>query len=100
LQILGVTFGNGSTARHWAVVSDFGGKAEIRGVTNSSDCSGYGGPFCIYPWFTTAANGTWRYGVDYPGTAADYGKANQFPQTTRCGGPFGANSTYCDNVVK
>jgi hypothetical protein len=101
LQILGVTFGDGSSAQHWAVVSDYGGKAEVLGVTNNSDCPGYGGPFCIYPWFTTTASGTWHYGIDYPDTAADYGQADQFPQTTQCPGPlFGANSTYCDNVVQ
>jgi hypothetical protein len=100
LQILGVTFGDGSTAQHWGVVSDFGGKAEVLGKTNASDCSGYGGPFCIYPWFSSTATGSWHYGVDYPDTVNDYGKANQFPQTLQCGGPFGPDSTYCDNVVK
>jgi hypothetical protein len=100
LRILGVRFGSGGSARHWGVVSDFGGKAEILGRTNSSHCSGYGGPFCIYPWFATTAGGGWHYGVDYPDTVADFGRADQFPQTTRCGGPFGPNTTYCSNVVK
>lgn len=100
LQIRSVRFGDGSTAQHWGVASDFGGKAEVLGVTNNSLCNGYGGPFCIYPWFSTTASGTWHYGVDYPGTVADYGKASQFPQVTRCGGPFGPNTTYCTNVVK
>ena len=100
LQILGVTFADGSAPQHWGVVSDYGGKAEILGQTNASDCTGYGGPFCIYPWFSSTANGTWHYGVDYPDTVADYGQADQFAQTLGCGGPFGDNSTYCDNVVK
>jgi len=38
------------------------------------------------------------YGVNYPTTAHDFGKVNQFPQP-RCGGPFGPNSTYCARVI-
>ncbi len=40
------------------------------------------------------------YGGDYPGTTQDFGQADQFQQTTQCGGPFGANSTYCATVLK
>ena len=93
IQILGVTFGNGHNATKWAVVSDFGGKAEI-----AANCATYGGPYCIYPWFTTSSNG-FHYGVDYPGTARDFGRANEFAQNTTCGGQFGSNSTYCDRVI-
>jgi hypothetical protein len=95
IRILGVTFGGGAVANHYAVVSDFGGKAEIEGITNASKCASYGGPYCIYPWFTKNTDGSFSYGVDYPTTAADYGKAAQFAQVTACGGPFGADSTYC-----
>jgi hypothetical protein len=96
LRIKSVTFADGSRARQWAVVSDFGGTAEI-----NQNCPAYGGPFCIYPWF--AFNGkadALTYGANYRGTRFDYGKASQFATTTLCGGPFGADSTYCDTLIK
>ena len=40
-----------------------------------------------------------HYGVDYPDTVDDYSQVNQFAQTPQCGGPFGANSTYCDTIL-
>lgn len=46
------TFGDGSAPTSWAVVSDQGGKAEV-----AKTCSVYGGPFCIYPWYTLGTNG-------------------------------------------
>jgi len=94
IQIKSVTFADGSQAKHWAVVSDFGGKAEI--VAN---CATYGGPFCIYPWFTLGTSG-FHYGVDFPDTTEDFGQADQFAPTTLCGGPFGPNSTYCATVIE
>jgi hypothetical protein len=101
IHILGVTFANGSHPAHWAVVSDYGGKAEVLDTTETgSTCTGYGGPFCIYPWYTQNTDRSFSYGVDYPTTANDFGRANQFAQTTKCGGPFGPNSTYCDTIVK
>jgi len=95
IQIKSVTFGDGSQARHWAVVSDFGGKAEVKQY-----CGGYGGPFCIYPWYSTNAAGAWHYGVHFPDTVNDYGRASQFQEQPHCGGPFGPDSTYCDTVLK
>jgi hypothetical protein len=89
-----VTFGDGSSAKKWAVVSDFGGKAEV-----NQNCSAYGGPFCIYPWFTLGTSG-YHYGVDFPDNLKDFGQADQFSQTTQCGGPFGPNSTYCSTILK
>ena len=97
LRILSVTFAAGSTANSWAVVSDFGGKAEI-----NAHCSSYGGPFCTYPWFTQNGTGTdsaFSFGADYPGTKNDYGQADQFQQAPLCGGPFGPDSTFCDTVI-
>ena len=94
IQIQSVTFGDGSAPVNWAVVSDFGGKAEV-----NQSCSVYGGPFCIYPWFTLGSTG-FHYGVDFPGTVDDFGKADQFQQTAMCGGPFGPNSTYCSTIVQ
>jgi hypothetical protein len=95
LQIKSVTFANGSTATKWAVVSDYGGTAEV-----NQHCPSYGGPYCSYPWY--ASNGTdsaFTYGADYPGTKFDYGQASQFATTMQCAGPFGPDSTYCDTVL-
>jgi len=90
-----VTFQNGSTPTKWAVVSDLGGTAEVR-----TDCSSYGGPYCIYPWYALNAKGSaFTYGIDYTGTKFDYGQGSQFATTTQCGGPFGPNTTYCDTVI-
>lgn len=93
ITIKSVTFGDNSSPQQWAVVSDFGGKAEV-----NQFCSAYGGPFCIYPWYTLGASG-YHYGVDYSDTVKDFGQADQFAQTTECGGPFGANSTYCATIL-
>ena len=94
IQIKSVTFANGSQAKQFAAVSDLGGKAEVL-----ASCSVYGGAFCIYPWYTLGATG-YHFGVDFPDTLKDFGQANQYRQTLLCGGPFGANSTYCDTVLK
>jgi hypothetical protein len=94
IQIKSVTFGDGSTAKTFAAVSDQGGKAEV-GLT----CATYGGPFCIYPWYTLGTTG-FHYGIDYPDTKKDFGQADQFQQTLQCGGPFGANSTFCATILK
>jgi len=96
IQIQSVTFGDGSTADHWAVVSDFGGKAEIN---QNCGAASYGSPFCIYPWFTLGTSG-FHYGVDYPDNVNDFGQADQFQQTTACPGPFGPDSTYCSNQIQ
>jgi hypothetical protein len=94
IQIQSVTFADGSHAKHWAVVSDFGGKTEIL-----QNCSSYGGRFCIYPWFSLGSSG-FHYGVDFPDTIDDFGQADQFAPTTQCSGPFGPSSTYCATVIK
>jgi len=94
IQIQSVTFGDGSQAKEWAAVSDLGGKAEVLAT-----CSAYGGAFCIYPWYSLGATG-FHFGVDFSDTVKDFGQADQYQTTTQCGGPFGANSTYCDTVLK
>jgi hypothetical protein len=101
IQIKSVTFGDGSTAKKYAAVSDTGGKAEIFGnsFVGPTPCPGYGGPFCIYPWYSLGTSG-FHYGVDYPDNVNDFGQANQFAQTLQCGGPFGQDSTYCDTILK
>lgn len=93
IQIKSVTFGDGSSPTSWATVSDEGGKAEVL-----STCSAYGGPFCIYPWYTLGSSG-FHYGVDYPDNRRDFGQASQFSQTLQCGGPFGPNTTYCATTI-
>lgn len=95
IKILSVSFADGSLAKEWAVVSDFGGKAEVNQFCGASN---YGAPFCIYPWFTLGSTG-FHYGVDYSDTLKDFGQANQFAQQPVCGGPFGADTTYCDTVI-
>lgn len=95
IQIQSVTFGDGSSPQSYAVVSDQGGKAEVE-----LTCATYGGAFCIYPWYTLSTSGAFHYGVDYPDTKKDFGQATQFQQTLQCGGPFGADSTFCDTVLK
>ena len=94
IQIKSVVFGDGSTPKNFAVVSDQGGKAEV-----GQTCATYGGPFCIYPWYTLGKTG-FHYGVDYPDNLKDFGQANQFTQTQQCGGPFGANTTFCSTILK
>lgn len=100
IHILNVTFADGSHPDSWAVVSDYGGKAEVLDPTETgSTCTSYGGPFCIYPWYTQNADGSFTYGVNYPTTANDFGKVDQFAQQPKCGGPFGPDSTYCARVI-
>jgi hypothetical protein len=102
IRIFDATFGDGSHQQHWAVVSDTGGKAEVLGdsFVGPTDCSSYGGPFCIYPWFSWDG-GAINYGVDYPNTVDDFGQADQFQQTPTCpeDGIF-AGPTYCATIVK
>lgn len=95
LQIKSVTFANGSSPKQWAAVSDLGGNAEI-----DATCASSGGPFCAYPWYAlNGADKAFTYGGDYPGTQFDYGQSGQFATSPQCGGPFGADSTYCDTVL-
>jgi hypothetical protein len=98
LQVKGVTFGGGTSAKSWAVVSDFGGAAEV-----DQDCgaASYGTPFCWYPWY--AYNGTdhaFTYGGDYKGTIDDFGQAAQFQPQENCTSPIGGNPQYCSTVIK
>lgn len=102
LQIKGVTFGNGSAATSFATVSDTGGEAEILGnsFVGPTDCSGFGGPLCTYPFF--AWNGSlaaFTYGGDYPGTTSDFGQAAQFQQAENCTSPADGSAQYCATVV-
>jgi len=100
IQIKSVTFGDGSHPSNWATVSDTGGEAEILGnsFVGPTDCSGYGGPFCTYPFYTLGSSGI-HYGTDYPNELDDFGGVGQFAQTMKCGGPFGPDTTYCDKIV-
>jgi hypothetical protein len=101
IRIFDVTFGDGSHQQNWAAVSDTGGKAEVLGnsFVGPTDCTAYGGPFCIYPWFSWDG-GALNYGVHYPGND-DLGGVNQFSQTATCpeDGIF-AGPTYCDTIIR
>jgi hypothetical protein len=97
LQIKSVKFGDGSSSQGWASVSDFGGLAEI-----NADCgaANVGTPFCTYPWY--AFNGpdkAFTYGGNYPGTAKDFGQAQQFQQQKSCTSPMGGFPQYCSTVL-
>jgi len=97
LQIKGVTFGDGSQAQSWSVVSDYGGKAEI---DTNCGAANFGAPFCNYPWY--AYNGTakvFTYGGDYPGTTKDFGQALEFQQEKNCVSPAGPFAQYCSTVL-
>lgn len=97
IQIFGVTFGDGSHQQHWAAVSDTGGKAEVLGnsFVGPTDCTSYGGPYCIYPWFSSNG-GAINYGVG----SNNLGGVDQFAQTATCPstGVF-AGPTYCDTIL-
>jgi hypothetical protein len=98
LQVKGVTFGDGSQAKSWSVVSDFGGQAEVNQYCGAAN---YGTPFCTYPFY--AFNGTdnaFTYGGDYPGTSNDFGQAAQFTHTEGCTSPIGGNPQYCSTVIR
>ncbi|PWU25485.1 MAG: hypothetical protein C5B48_01055 [Candidatus Rokuibacteriota bacterium] len=102
LRILDVTFGDGSHPENWAAVSDTGGKAEVLGTSwvGPTKCDGYGGPFCIYPWFTWDG-GAFNYGVTFPNTTDNFGRANQFAQQPKCpeDGVF-SGPTYCTTILR
>jgi len=97
IRIFDVTFGDGSHEQHWAAVSDTGGKAEVLGnsFVGSTDCSGYGGAYCIYPWFSWDG-GAINYGVG----SNNLGGVDQFAQTAICPstGVF-PDPTYCDTIL-
>jgi len=95
IRIVSVTFGDGSSPQSWGVVSDLGGIASV-----NATCSSYGGPFCIYPWYTLSSAGGYHFGIDYPDTKKDFKQAAQFAQTMKCGGPFGPGTTFCSTILK
>jgi hypothetical protein len=98
LRIFGATFGDGSRQRHWAAVSDTGGKAEVLGnsFVGPTDCTAYGGPYCIYPWFSSDGRAI-SYGVG----SGNLGGVDQFAQTATC--PPDAvfpDPTYCATIIR
>jgi hypothetical protein len=102
IRIFDATFGDGSNQQHWAAVSDTGGKAEVLGnsFVGPTDCTAYGGPFCIYPYFSWDG-GAINYGVHFTNTVDDLKGVDQFAQTATCpeDGVF-SGPTYCDTVIK
>jgi hypothetical protein len=103
LRIMGATFGDGSSPQHWAVVSDTGGRAEVLGhsFVGPTSCNGYGGPYCIYPWFSSDGSAL-NFGVRYPDTVDSFGTSGQFAQVPRCPpvSVFPEDRTYCDTVIR
>jgi hypothetical protein len=98
LVVKSVSFGDGSTARSWAVASDFGGEAEVDQYCGSGN---YGTSFCWYPWYALNNSlGGFTFGGDYPGTTNDFGQALQFAQTKQCASPTGPDTTYCATPLK
>ena len=98
LQIKSVTFGDGSTAKSWSVVSDFGGAAE---VNQNCGQANYGTPFCTYPWYAfNKIDNAFTYGGDYPGTSNDFKQAAQFQPTEDCVSPAGPYPQYCSTVIR
>jgi hypothetical protein len=102
LRIFGATFGDGSQPQHWAAVSDTGGRAEVLGdsFVGPTKCAGYGGPFCIYPWFSWDGQ-AFNYGVNFPNTVDNFGKVNQFTTKATCpeDGVF-PGPTYCATILR
>ena len=97
LQIKGVTFGDGTSAQGWSVISDFGGEAEVNQACGAAN---YGAPFCTYPFYASNKSlGAFTYGGDYPGTKDDFGGALQFQQTKSCTSPLGGFPQYCSTVI-
>jgi hypothetical protein len=98
IRIFDATFGDGSHQQHWAAVSDTGGKAEVLGnsFVGPTDCTAYGGPYCIYPWFSSD-RGAINYGVG----SNNLGGVDQFAQTPTCPstGVF-PDPTYCDTIIR
>jgi hypothetical protein len=98
VQIKSVTFGaNQSKASGWAVVSDYGGEAEINQYCGAAS---YGQPFCTYPWFAYNSNSSaLTFGGDYPGTSNDFSQAAQFDQQENCTSPDGGFPQYCSTPI-
>jgi hypothetical protein len=98
IRIFDVTFGDGSRQQNWAAVSDTGGKAEVLGnsFVGPTDCTAYGGPYCIYPWFSWDGAAI-NYGVG----SNNLGGVDQFAQTATCPstGVF-PDLTYCDTIIQ
>jgi hypothetical protein len=99
IRIFDVTFGDGSHQQHWAAVSDTGGKAEILGnsFVGPTDCTSYGGPYCIYPYFSSDGSAI-NYGVG----PNNLGGVDQFAQTALCPAVsvFPGFPTYCDTIIQ
>ena len=96
LRILSASFGTSNTAPEgWAVVSDYGGNAEI-----NQYCGSVGGPFCVYPWFTLGNDGTFRYGANYPGTRERLRQGHTVRYHHELRQPhFGSSTLYCANQI-
>ena len=85
LKILSVGFGDKLTQPDgWAVVSDFGGNAEI-----DQYCGSVGAPVLHVSVVHPGNDGTFRYGADYTKTGEATSARATSSQDTKCGGFFG-----------
>jgi len=97
IQIKSVTFGDGSSAKSWAAVSDYGGRREVDQYCGAAN---YGAPFCTYPFYAfNRADNAFTYGGDDPGTSKDFGQWAQFQQQKSCTSPMGGFPQYCATVL-
>ena len=66
-----------------------------------TDCTKYGGPYCIYPWYSWDGAAL-NFGVTYPNPADRLGQVNQFRKTAECPpvSVFPTSKTYCDTIVR
>ena len=105
IRIFDATFGDDSHQQSWAAVSDTGGIAEVLGnsFVGPTECpNGFGGAFCIYPYFSLDDGGAINFGVHRSFTADDLMGANQFNQdASSCpdDGVF-TGGTYCATIIK
>src|SRR5215469_10122737 len=83
---------------HSDLYGDHPGQFCVPGQTfcGSTDCTAYGGPYCIYPWFSSDG-GAINYGVG----SNNLGGVDQFAETPTCPstGVF-PDPTYCDTIIK
>jgi hypothetical protein len=94
ITIESVVFGDGSRASRWGIASDYGGAAEVEQY-----CGHYGGPNCIYPWYSSTAAGTIHFGVQYPDSLKNFGGGHQYAPTAECDSPYGKDTAYCVRVI-
>ena len=93
IDIISVTFADGSHPQHWAVVSDYGGKDEVK-----TYCGSVRRAVSASTVVLLSSSGSWHYGVHFPDTVADYGPAGTASRSRTVGSSW-TGHTYCDRYV-